>query len=228
MDPSVPYRDPAGSTIEPLIWVIPRDPSRGEKVELFLKEHDLLHRYRMLTGCTEALSLLSSNNHPNVILVDICDACHERLAMITRMRAQSPATRIIVIAKSAAEETIIEAVCAGATGYLVDGSPPEQIIDAIRSILAGGTPMEASVAHKVLAMIGQLGPPRHAYSLTDREKDVLRLVAEGRSKKEIAEALFLSYFTVDTHLKNIYEKLHVHSQAAAVSKAFKENLLFAI
>jgi DNA-binding NarL/FixJ family response regulator len=219
---------PGDGIPEPLVWIIVRDKVYVDMLVEVLNGHEMFRRHRHFSTCTDAVALLRANNHPRVILVDICDACNKKLEAIAQMRAYCPSAHILVLASGDDEDTIVHAICAGATGYLFRENARERVVPAILDILNGGTPMEPIVAHKVLSIVSHLAHQKHDYCLTEREKDILRLIAEGRAKKEIAEALFISFFTVDTHLKNIYEKMHVHSQGAAISKAYKENLLFAL
>jgi DNA-binding NarL/FixJ family response regulator len=226
MDADIHSPDRAGSFAEPMVWIVARDAGYAASLSDLLREHESFRRTRVIRSCEEAIDVLRANTHPSVILVDICGTCSKKLEAIAQMRGLSPASQIIVLASSDDEDTIIQSICAGATGYLLRETAPQSVIRAIQDILTGGTPMEPVVAHKVLSIVSHLAHQKHDYCLTEREKDVLRLIAEGCAKKEIAEALFISYFTVDTHLKNIYEKMHVHSQGAAISKAFKERLLY--
>ena len=96
---------------------------------------------------------------------------------------------------------------------------------AIESVLQGGAPMNSHIAKKVLDLFKKLAAPPTNYGLTNREKEILKLLVEGLSKKQIATKIFLSYHTVDTHIRNIYQKLEVHTRSGAVAKALKEHLL---
>ena len=100
----------------------------------------------------------------------------------------------------------------------------EKIVESIRDVYAGGASMTPRVAHSVLDMFSRLQVPQRDYGLTAREQSILELMTEGLIKKEIAEKLSLSYHTVDTHLRNIYAKLHVNTRSGAVAKALKERL----
>jgi DNA-binding NarL/FixJ family response regulator len=119
-------------------------------------------------------------------------------------------------------EKVFKAVCAGASGYLLKASPVDRIVESIHEALGGGAPMSPRVAKSVLEMFGKLAQPQGDYGLTDREQEVLKLMTEGMVKKEIAVRLSVSYHTVDTHVRNIYTKLHVHSFTEAVARALKE------
>jgi len=97
-------------------------------------------------------------------------------------------------------------------------------VEAIREVLAGGAPMNPNVARSVLDMFARLAVPQHDYNLTEREQGILEMMTQGLTKKEIASQLSLSYHTVDTHLRNIYTKLHVHNRSGAVARALKDRL----
>jgi DNA-binding NarL/FixJ family response regulator len=117
------------------------------------------------------------------------------------------------------EDRVFKALCSGATGYLLKNTPPAVLIDAIREVHAGGAPMSASIARKVVHFFRM--PEVDDEALTPRETEVLDLLVEGKTNREIGEALFISVNTVAYHVKQIYEKLHVHSRAEAVAKALR-------
>ena len=122
-------------------------------------------------------------------------------------------------------EKIFQAICAGASGYLLKSATPDRIIESLQEILTGGSPINAQIARKVLAMFAHIAAPKGEYQITRAEKEILRLLVEGELKKQIAHQLGVSFHTVDTHLRNIYTKLQVHSRSGAVAKALKERLL---
>jgi DNA-binding NarL/FixJ family response regulator len=122
------------------------------------------------------------------------------------------------------DEKVFKAICAGASGYLLKSTPPAKIADSIREALAGGAPMTPKVAGAVLQMFSKMGQPSHDYGLTEREEKILKLMTEGLTVKAIADQLAVSYHTADTHIRNIYTKLHVHSRGSAVAKGFREKL----
>jgi DNA-binding NarL/FixJ family response regulator len=121
-------------------------------------------------------------------------------------------------------ETIYAALRAGASGYLIKNDQVDQIVAAIREAAQGGTLMPAPVARKVLGFFQQQ-ESKPDYGLTEREMEVLQEMTEGYVQKEIADRLFISPSTVNTHIQHIYEKLHVHSGIEAVAKALRERLV---
>ena len=123
------------------------------------------------------------------------------------------------------DDLIFNAVCRGAEGYLLKSATPRQIYESIQNVMCGGAAMTPTIAGKVLKMFTQYAEPKGEYDLTMREKEILQLLVDGLSKKHLADRLCISLYTVDTHLKNIYAKLHVHSQIDVIAKALKEHLL---
>lgn len=118
-------------------------------------------------------------------------------------------------------DKIFKSLCAGASGYLLKRLSVDNILEAIREAKNGG----AQIARKVLTMFTNLVAPQADYSLTDREKEILNLLVSGLSQNMIADRLFLSPFTIGTHIKNIYVKLQVHSRGEGVAKALRERLI---
>lgn len=177
--------------------------------------------------CEEALAALGSGRVPQIVLMDLGLPGMSGIEGITAFQTASPASRIIVLTIQEDDDQVFEALCAGASGYLLKPASSEEITSAIRTALGGGAPINAHIAGKVLTMF-----KRHAarsrrgeYGLTDREREILELLTEGYLQKQIAAELDISRHTVDTHLRNIYGKLHVHSRTAAVAKALQERLL---
>jgi DNA-binding NarL/FixJ family response regulator len=123
------------------------------------------------------------------------------------------------------DEKIFQAICAGASGYLLKSASPDRIIDSLKEILTGGAPVNSQIARKMLDMFARMGAPKGKYEITEAEKRVLRFLVEGEPKKRIAHELGVSFYTVDTHLRNIYTKLQVHSQSGAVAKVLRERLI---
>jgi len=146
------------------------------------------------------------------------------IAAVRRIKSISPSSRVIMLTVIDSHERIFKAICAGASGYLLKTSPAEKIVEAVLEAHAGGAPMTTQVARSVLDMFARLATPHEDYGLTAREQRILELMTQGLIKKEIADQLSISYHTVDTHLRNIYTKLHVHTRTGAVAKALKERL----
>lgn len=120
------------------------------------------------------------------------------------------------------DEAIFNSLCAGASGYLVKETPPVQLLEAIRDCYAGGSPMSAGIARKVIKSFHRQPAPD---LLSERETEVLRMLCDGANYKSIAEKLCVSSNTIKAHIKHIYTKLQVHTRAEAVTRALKDNLI---
>lgn len=142
------------------------------------------------------------------------------------LRQNFPDLLIVVLTVHDEDDKVFRALCAGANGYLLKDTPPAKIIEAINDVLAGGAPMSPGVARRVVDLFRTFRPPDHAnYRLTDREIRVLKMLVEGHHYKTAAAELGITTSTVSFHLKNIYEKLLVHSKTEAVAKALRERLV---
>ncbi|MEO6253692.1 MAG: response regulator transcription factor [Ferruginibacter sp.] len=126
------------------------------------------------------------------------------------------------------DEYIFNAICAGASGYILKSTTPDGYIEALQNVQAGGSPMTPGIARRVIELFKQNlqpSPTAHVYNLTAQEKRVLQLLVAGKSYKMIAAELFVAFDTVKSHITNIYAKLHVHSGTEAVSLAIRDKIV---
>lgn len=163
--------------------------------------------------------------NPQVILMDINMPGINGIEAVKEIRLSNADTHIIMLTIFEDNQHIYDAICAGASGYLLKKNIPDRLIDSIGEVLAGGAPMSPSVARIVVRQMQKPVTNNNAYGLTDRESGVLLLLSKGNSYKLIAAESNISIDTVRSHIKKIYEKLQVHSQTEAVIKAIHENLL---
>jgi DNA-binding NarL/FixJ family response regulator len=173
----------------------------------------------------EALLMLE-RHRPDVLLLDLTMPELNGLEVLGRVRSVSANTRVIVLSMHAAGDFVRPALRAGAKGYVVKGSGLDDLLNAIRSVAAGETFIEASVRHVVEA--DELDPGRPAddlEQLTPREREVLQLIAEGHTNKAIGERLGLSAKTVDVHRTNIMKKLDLHNAQALTRFAIRRGLV---
>ena len=162
---------------------------------------------------------------PDIILLDIGLPGMSGIELIPELKKLSPSSKIIIITIHDDDENVFNAICAGASGYLLKDLSSNGIVNSISEVMNGGAPMNSHIAKKVLNMFRDQNVKSSGYSLSDREKEILALLVDGLSKKQIAENIFLSHHTVDSHIRNIYAKLEVHSRSSAISKAIREKLL---
>lgn len=162
---------------------------------------------------------------PDIILLDIGLPGKDGISLIPFLRKLTPTSRIIILTVYDDDENIFNAICAGASGYLLKDQAPEDIINSIDEVLIGGASVNPHIAKRILNMFRDQNKSVSDYGLSDREKEILKLLVEGLSKKQISEKIFLSHHTIDSHIRNIYAKLEVHSKGSAISKAIREKLI---
>ena len=158
---------------------------------------------------------------PNIVLMDIGLPDRSGIEGISEIRAKLPDLNIIVLTAHENDDYVFNALCAGASGYIVKEASTERILGAIDEVLSGGAPMSTQIAR----MVVQSFQRKTETTLSPREMEVLNELCMGKSYKMIADALFISEETVRRHLKSIYRKLHVSSKSEAVAKALKERLV---
>jgi NarL family two-component system response regulator LiaR len=163
---------------------------------------------------------------PDVVLMDLVMPKLDGIAAIGEMRALSPSTKVIVLTSFADDEKVFAAVKAGAAGYLLKDVQPRELGEAIRTVYRGAAQLHPTVAAKLMQEVAESGrQPAALDSLTDREMDVLRLIARGMSNKEIALELGVAEKTVKTHVSNILQKLHLADRTQAALYAVRERLV---
>lgn len=156
---------------------------------------------------------------PDVVLVDINLPGLSGIDCVRQLKPAIPTTQFVMLTVYEDSNHIFDALSAGATGYLLKCTSREALFDALREVHAGGSPMSSNIARKVVQLLQQPKPrAKGVDELSKRENEVLALLAQGYLYKEIAEALGIGPDTVNTYIRRIYEKLHVHSRAQAVAK----------
>jgi DNA-binding NarL/FixJ family response regulator len=157
--------------------------------------------------------------NPEVVLMDINLPGINGVECVRRLKPLLPATQIIMLTVYQNTENIFNALAAGATGYMLKQTPPAELLVAIQNVHAGGSPMSSHIARKIVQSFQQLSSTSpEDQSLSPREVQVLNLLTKGFLYKEIADSMQVTYATVHTHIRHIYEKLHVRSRTEAVAK----------
>lgn len=208
------------------VWIIEDNQQYGSTLCQLLSNTSGIHCKQLFESCEQAITYLEKDADeaaPDVILLDINLPGINGIDGIGAIKTILPTSRIVMLTIMDNAEAIYGAFRAGASGYLLKNTKYDRIIDAVREAYLGGTLMPAEVAGKVLGFFQE--KKKTDYKLTRREKEILGKMADGHSQRAIADALFLSPYTVNTHVQHIYEKLHVHSSVQAVAKAFRERLL---
>jgi DNA-binding NarL/FixJ family response regulator len=167
-------------------------------------------------GDAEAALGAHPHDPPDVVLVDIGLPGMTGTDALPLLRRQWPHAELIMLTVHDDGDRILEALCAGATGYLLKATPPAVLLDAIRDVHCGGAPMTASVARQVVRLF--VAPDPATGVLSPREREVLQGLVDGKTYRQIGDALYISINTVAFHVKQIYQKLHVHSRAEATAR----------
>ncbi|HET8737981.1 MAG TPA: response regulator transcription factor [Pricia sp.] len=161
---------------------------------------------------------------PDVILLDIDMPGTDGLEGLKQIRKINTESKILMLTVFDDNKNVFDALRNGADGYLLKKTPPAKLLEYIQDAIEGGAPMTSSIAAQVLKMFQETPRAKQNYDLSERERQVLQLLVEGFSYKMIANELFIAIDTVRSHIKKIYEKLHVNSKSEAVAKAFRDRL----
>ena len=210
------------------VWVVEDNRMLRESLADLVNEQQDMHCPLAVGSRGDFMAALALGDTPDVVLMDIGLPDGSGIECVSRISSVSPASHVIILTIHAEDDKVFDAICAGASGYLLKPSEPAQILDAVREVQRGAAPVHPFIARKMLALFARLAPPRAAesnYGLTEREKTILQRLVDGLTMEEIAAALGLSYHTIGNHLRNIYRKLHVTSRSRAVAKALKEDLV---
>lgn len=172
--------------------------------------------------------------HPEVLLLDLGLPQMSGIDVTRRVKSEHPSIEVLIFTIFDEEEKVTEAIVAGAAGYLLKGTPVERIVEAIRDVKAGGAVIQPNLARALLRLIGNTErrtpaftpqPGEAATVLTDRELEILQIIAKGLSNNEAAKVLGLSKATIRTHLEHIYEKLDVTNRVEAVTEGIRQGII---
>ena len=163
---------------------------------------------------------------PDGVLLDIGLPGMSGIEGISLLRERHPTMPVVMLTVYKDDDRIFKAICAGARGYLLKKTPPARLLGSLREVVGGGAPMSPEIARRVLELFQQLHPPVNVdYCLTPHELRLLKLLVEGHNYKTAAEEVGTTVHAVSFHMKNIYEKLEVHSKSEAVAKALRNRIV---
>jgi len=163
---------------------------------------------------------------PDIILMDIGLPKMSGVEATRIIKQSHPDIEIVILSVFEDDDNVFQALCAGAGGYVTKPVMPQRLLEVVDEAAGGATPISPHIARKVLKLFLRHVPaPGDAYDLTAREREVLELMVAGNDFREIADTLVVSFYTVRAHVRNIYDKLHVHSKSQAVAKALREHLI---
>jgi DNA-binding NarL/FixJ family response regulator len=194
-----------------------------ESLALLLNNHDSYVVVGHYPDCINATEIVRVDN-PDVVLMDIDMPGKSGIEGVAMVKEAKPKTAVIIYTVFEDDEKLFKCLCAGANGYLLKKTPPQKLFDALQEVLEGGAPLSPQIARKVLNTF-HVNTAKFKYSLTPREMEVLQYLTKGYGSKQIAAEMFLSYETIRSHLKNIYQKLHVNCGKEAIVKALQEQIV---
>jgi len=207
------------------IWLIEDYGPFRRTVSRLINQLDGLKCTGEFASCKDAFGALQRGERPDLILLDVGLPGISGIDAIPRLKQSAPGARVVILTAFEDDDKVFKAICAGASGYLLKSAPLEHVTAAVREALAGGAPINARIASRVLDMFARMAPTRATRRLTPKETEILQKLGEGLTTKEIATALDMNYHTVDAHLRDIYVKLEVNTRSGAVAKALKEKLI---
>lgn len=208
------------------VWLIEDHKTYGERLARALNRIEDLACTQRFTACEDAFAALTSEPAPQVLLLDVGLPGMNGIDGIARLRQFAPQTAVVILTVFEEDDKIFRAICAGAAGYLLKTSSTEDIAAAIRSAAAGGSPINPTIARRVLEMFSKANTAsQNDYGLTPREMDILKLLVDGRTIKDAAAQLGIGYYTADEYIRSVYVKLQVRSRGSAIAKAVKEGLV---
>lgn len=208
------------------VAVFDDNDARREGLGLLLEAMEDMSFVGAFSDCRDVVERVRASA-PDVVLMDINMPHVDGIEGVRALKAVFPEVKVVMQTIFEEEDKILEAICAGADGYILKQSTPAKLLEGVVEVAEGGAPMTPVVAQKVLKLFksGERTPKQSTVVLTEREKEILSLLVDGNSYKMIAAKTFITYSTVNKHISNIYKKLQVNSVAAAVSKAITERLV---
>lgn len=207
------------------IWVIEDNERLRRYLVKYLNEPEDLNCAGSFSNCEEALQALSKQTAPDVILIDLGLPGMAGSEGIKEFRRRCPQAEPVVLTVASEREKVFEAISAGASGYLLKTASFQDIADACRNVAKGESSLDGAIARMMLNSFQSNVAKKADHNLTNREVEILELLADGLYCKEIAEQLEISQSTVNFHCGNLYKKLHVQSQRSAVNEAKKRGIL---
>lgn len=205
------------------IWIVEDDAGYRRNLQRSLGREHHITCSRVFPSCIEFLEAIETDTHPDLVLMDLGLPGMGGVEGIQQLKAIAPDVTVIVLTVNEDKEKVMQSLDAGAAGYLLKSSTTRQIVNGLQQVFMGGAALSPMIAKMVLDEVRK--PDASEFDLSEREIEVLELLAEGLSVKEVAAKLEVSRATAAFHLGNIYQKLDVQSQTGAVAKALRAGII---
>jgi DNA-binding NarL/FixJ family response regulator len=216
----------AGADHRAIIWLVEDSALFRETLGNLIDQSTRFRCGRLFPDGESAIAALSDGRElPRMILMDIALPGMSGIECTRLIRKRTPSIPVVMLTVHHSNDRIFDAICAGASGYLLKSDTSARILHGLEVALDGGAAIDGQIARRVLEMFSRMATPQADYGLSDRERQILQRLVDGQTKGQIAELLHLSPHTIDGHVRNIYAKLHVNNRSGAVAKAVKEHLL---
>jgi DNA-binding NarL/FixJ family response regulator len=206
------------------LWLIEDNAPFRRTVQRVVSKLPNIETVRGFSTFEEAIVALTKATAPDIVLLDVGLPGMTGIEGITPLKAAAPDVQILILTAFEDDDRIFRAICAGASGYLLKTSTTAEIAAAVAEVQRGGSPMTPRIARRVLEMFAKANPPKRDYRLSPREQEILQLLVQGKTVKEAAADLGISFHTADEYIRSVYTKLQVHTRSGAVAKAIKEGL----
>ncbi len=207
------------------LWLIEDNASFCRTIQRVISRLQNVESVRGFGAFEEAIAALADATLPDIVLLDVGLPGMSGIEGIAPLKAAAPDVQILILTAFEDDDKIFRAICAGANGYLLKTSTTAEIASAVAEVQSGGSPMTPRIARRVLEMFAKANPPKADYGLSPREQEILQILVDGKTVKEAAAALGISFHTADEYIRSVYGKLQVHTRGGAVAKALKEGLV---
>ena len=207
-----------------ILWLIEDNASFRRTVQRVVTRLPNIETVCGFSTFEEALEAVAKDVAPDIVLLDVGLPGMNGIEGIALLKAIAPNCQILILTAFEDDDKIFHAICAGASGYLLKTSTTAEIASAVAEVHRGGSPMTPRIARRVLEMFAKANPPKRDYGLSPREQAILQLLVQGKTVKEAAAGLCISFHTADEYIRSVYTKLQVHTRSGAVAKAIKEGL----
>ncbi len=210
----------------PIVWIVEdHDILRKNLQRLCTRNFDITDAFANAEAMLLALRQTPPDLQPRVLLMDVGLPGRSGLDALEDVLKYAPECRVVILTVFEDEQKISAAISRGACGYLVKTARPEEIVTAIQEAARGGSPMSPAIATSVVSLLAKLTKTKAPVALSPRELEMLTLIVEGLTAKEIAARTGVSIHTIDTHTRHLFKKLGVRSRAAAVARALREDMV---